>query len=371
MESNVPFKLKNIYTQDLIQGYGRIVKQVWPSFQEKAFSKKVFNHEWEGLELKERMRHISSQINNTFPSGFEPASRIIVQTVDHLIHQHGSKMTFEYGFLADFIERFGLEYPDTSIPALEKITQWTSAEFAVRPFLLRYPDRMYVQMLQWSQHESPYVRRLSSEGFRPRLPWGQGIPILKKDPSPILPILECLKNDPAETVRRSVANNLNDIAKDHPALVLQTIKSWKGISNDTDWIIKHASRGMLKKGDERALKLFGFDPAISTVVVENLKCGKSVAIDDLLNFSFDIMNQGKKPVKARIEYAIDYLTSTGKKSAKVFQIREKIMQPDTQETISRFQRFANLTTRKHFPGHHKLSILLNGKEVASASFQVK
>lgn len=371
MESNEPFKLKNIYTRDLIQGYGRIVKKVWPTFQEKNFLKKVFNSEWETLELKQRMRHISSQLFQSLPSGYEHAAHIIVSTVDDLIERHGSKMTFEYGFLADFIERYGLEHPEISIPALEKVTQWTSAEFAVRPFLLRYPDRMYAQMLHWSQHENPYVRRLSSEGIRPRLPWGQGIPVLKKDPSPILPILERLKNDPAETVRRSVANNLNDIAKDHPALVLKTIKSWKGISDDTDWIIKHASRGLLKKGDERALKFFGFDPATSSVVVQNLKCGKSVTIDGKLDFSFELLHQGKKPVKARIEYAIDYLTSTGKKSTKVFQIREKIMKPDTQETIFRFQRFANLTTRKHFPGNHKLSILLNGREVASASFLVR
>jgi 3-methyladenine DNA glycosylase AlkC len=371
LESIEPFKLKNVYTHDLIQGYAQLVKKVWPPFKEKAFLKNVFNHDWEALELKQRMRHVSSQLHHSLPAPYDQATKIVIGTVDRLIEKHGRKMSFAYGFLADFVERFGLEHPDISIPALEKITQWTSAEFAVRPFLLQYPDRMYAQMHRWSMHDDAYVRRLSSEGIRPRLPWGQGIPVLKKDPSPILLILENLKNDPAETVRRSVANNLNDIAKDHPALVLRTLKSWKGTSENTDWIIKHASRGLLKKGNEHALKLFGFDPATTTVRVENLKCGKAVAINEKLNFSFDVTHHGTKSAKVRLEYAVDYITSTGKTSTKVFQIWEKLLQPGITETIRRFQRFADLTTRKHFPGGHRLSILLNGKEVASASFRVR
>lgn len=162
MESNEPFKLKNVYSRDLLQEYGHVLKTVWPSFQEKAFLKKVFNQEWEGLELKQRVRHICSQLFESLPAGFDKSALIVIGTVDHLIEHHGSKMAFEYGFLADFIERFGLAHLDISIPALERITQWTSAEFAVRPFLLRYPDRMYTQMHQWSLHENAYVRRLAS-----------------------------------------------------------------------------------------------------------------------------------------------------------------------------------------------------------------
>lgn len=367
----LPFKLKNIYTTELVHSYSSLLKEIWNPFPIKTFNKKVFDDQWDNLELKERMRHISSQMQVALPPAYPEAAQIVKESAQQLIAKHGAKMTFEYGFMADFIERFGLEHPDISIPAIEQITQWTSAEFAVRPYLLKYPDRMCDQMYDWTFHSSPFVRRLASEGIRPRLPWGSGVPALKKDPTPVLRILENLKGDPAETVRRSVANNLNDISKDHPALVLKTITAWKGISEETDWVIKHASRGLLKKGDTKALKLFGFGAAPSQVSIEKFKCGKSVTIDGTLDFSFSIYNGSKKPVKTRLEYSIDFITSTGKISKKVFQIREKVMDGDTSEIIKRFQRFSDLTTRKHFPGRHRLAIILNGQEVGSAEFLVK
>jgi 3-methyladenine DNA glycosylase AlkC len=369
--SDTPFKLKNIYTLELLRSYGLLIKEIWNPFPVKKFTNQVFNDEWPSLELKQRMRHISSQMQSSLPSPYAHATEIVTASAEHLIALHGARMTFEYGFMADFIERFGLDQPDISIPALEQITQWTSAEFAVRPYLLKYPDRMHQQMYDWSFHSSPFVRRLSSEGIRPRLPWGLGVPPLKRDPSPVLRILENLKNDPAETVRRSVANNLNDIAKDHPSLVLKTITGWKGTSEETEWVIKHASRGLLKKGDTKALKLFGFVSAPTGVIIEHFKCGKSVPIDGKLDFSFTIHNQGKKSVKTRLEYTIDFITSTGKNSIKVFQIREKVMEANRSESVKRFQRFSDLTTRKHFPGRHRLAIILNGQEVSSAEFMVK
>src|SRR5690606_12733236 len=190
-------------------------------FPVQDFLKSVFDKNWIKLELKERTRHISDQLRRHLPQNYKEATQILMETVRRMLAQSGEKMVFEHGFIPDFVERFGTDEPDVSIPAMETITRWTSAEFAVRPFLLKHPERMFAQMLDWSGHESAMVRRLSSEGFRPRLPWGMGVPVLKKDPSPILPVLEKLKNDPAETVRRSVANNLNDISKDHPGLVLQ------------------------------------------------------------------------------------------------------------------------------------------------------
>jgi 3-methyladenine DNA glycosylase AlkC len=152
-----------------------------------------------------------------------------------------------YIFLPDYIEQYGLEDFESSVKAIENVTRFVSCEFAVRPFILKYGGTMMKKMRTWSLHKSYHVRRLSSEGSRPRLPWAISIPELKKDPSPILPILENLKNDPSEWVRRSVANNLNDIAKDHPGLVIELARKWKGISRETDAIIKHGSRTLLKK----------------------------------------------------------------------------------------------------------------------------
>ncbi len=137
----------------------------------------------------------------------------------------------------EYVENFGLEHYDISMSAMEFITQFISCEYAIRPFIIRYPGKAMKQMLQWSKHESLHVRRFSSEGCRPRLPWAMALPALKKDPTLILPILENLKDDSSEFVRKSVANNLNDIAKDNPDTVLGIVKRWQG--NSTPYRLDH------------------------------------------------------------------------------------------------------------------------------------
>jgi 3-methyladenine DNA glycosylase AlkC len=229
---------------------------------------------------------------------------------------------------------------------------------------------MYPKMLLWAEHSSPLVRRLASEGFRPRLPWGMGIPALKRDPAPVLPVLEKLKSDPAETVRRSVANNLNDISKDHPALALQLARRWQGKNPDTDWVVRHALRGLLKKGHPAALAMFGFEQGVAGIAIEDLQLPAQVPIGGNLEFSFLVKNAAKQDRQIRLEYAIDYLTGTGKISRKVFKIKELTLGAGAAETVWRHQRFTDFTTRKHYPGAHRLRILVNGKELVERAFSV-
>ncbi len=359
-----------MFSRALLQGFAQTVCQVRPAFDAAAFLKMVFNDDWEQRELKQRMRHIAECLGAALPPEYPKALSILVEVTELLLAEQGEKMVFEYCFLPDFVEVFGQEHPDQSIPALATLTRWSSAEFAIRPFLLRYPEGMYPQMLAWSVHESPLVRRLSSEGFRPRLPWGMGIPALKRDPAPILPVLENLKNDPAETVRRSVANNLNDISKDHPELVINRAKQWQGRNPDTDWIVRHALRGLLKKGHPEALALFGFDQSVSGIEIEQLLVPDSVKIGDKLAFSFLVKNTSRQAQQIRLEYGIDYLTGTGKISRKVFKIKEMTLNAGGQEIIQRHQQFTNFTTRKHYPGEHQLRILVNGREMVQRAFKV-
>jgi len=213
------------------------------------------------------------------------------------------------------------------------------------------------------------VRRLSSEGCRPRLPWAMGLPDFKKDPSPILPILENLKADPSEYVRRSVANNLNDIGKDHPEIALQIARAWKGKSPETDWIIKHGCRTLLKRGHETALNLNGFDPKAKASVKEVTHSAK-VAIGDRLDFGFTFLSQEKKSTRFRLEYAVDYQTRSGKVSRKIFKLTENTFEPFEPIQILRKQSFKDLTTRKHFKGRHYLRIFANGRELAGSEFFV-
>jgi len=362
--------LKNIFSRKLIEPFALEIQQVWGAFPTQKFLNQVFDNNWESLELKQRVRHISHALRANLPPEYPVALDFVTKTTQRYLHRHGEKLTFEYTFLPDFVEAHGVDYPDHSIPALEILTQWSSAEFAVRPFFLRYPERMCAQMLVWSKHPSALVRRLSSEGIRPRLPWGMGVPMLKRDPSPILPILENLKNDPAETVRRSVANNLNDIAKDHPELVLYIAGRWLGQSAETDWIVRHACRGLLKKGNAAALTHFGFQKGLDGIEISNFKVTDKVAIGGRLDFSFSVKNTAPAPAQIRLEYGIDYQTLSGKISSKIFKIKELTLKSGQVENITRHQRFQDFTTRKHYAGSHTLRILVNGAARTEQEFTV-
>jgi 3-methyladenine DNA glycosylase AlkC len=369
-EKTAPFQLKNIYSRAFVAQIAAEITAAHPDFDTPRFIALVFDEQWQNLELKQRIRHISHCLRQVLPADYPAAVAALVRTVEHMTARDGERLTFEWGVFPDFVEAFGADDPDTSLPALEVLTRLASAEFAIRPFLLRYPARTFAQMLRWAEHSSPMVRRLASEGFRPRLPWGMGVPTLKKDPSPILPVLERLKNDPAETVRRSVANNLNDISKEHPQLVLDLAARWLGHSPETDWVVRHACRGLLKKGDATALAHFGFEKGAAGIVFEDLVCDAVVKIGGTLAFSFSIKNAGAQSRNVRLEYAIQYLTGSGKISRKVFKIKELEMKAGFAEVVVRRQRFTDFTTRKHFPGGHRLELLANGATLAAATFEV-
>jgi hypothetical protein len=197
-----------------------------------------------------------------------------------------------------------------------------------------------------------------------------GVPRLKKDPSPILKLLESLREDPSEYVRRSVANNLHDIAKDHPDLVLDLFSRWAGKNELTDWIIRHASRTLTKKGNETALELQGIKSK-SKADVEGFRLTKKrVPLGGVLEFRFSFVSRERQPSKFRIDYGIDYLTSTGKISTRIFKITEGVFDPKSPCEFSRRQSFKDLTTRKHFKGKHSICILVNGRKIASENFNV-
>jgi 3-methyladenine DNA glycosylase AlkC len=362
--------LKNMYNPIFFERLCPVMKASIPGFDCSDFIFRVFNNSWADLELKQRVRHITLTLHHFLPKEFGSASQVITRLANALRESKMPEQGFATIFLPDYIEVFGLNHPEESLDALEEITKLVSAEFAVRHFIIKYPTRTMDRMLKWSNDSHASVRRLASEGCRPRLPWAIALQEFKKDPTPILSILENLKQDPSEYVRRSVANNLNDITKDHPDLVLRIAKAWHGTHPDTDKIIKHGCRTLLKKGYNNALTMHGFDPK-SKASIQSLKLEKKkVKIGDRLTFDFDFISQEKRPSNFRLEYSIDYLTSTGKTSKKIFKITENKFDPGKKITISRKQSFKNLTTRKHFKGKHFLTILANGKKLASTEFMV-
>jgi len=359
--------LKNIYSKAFIDEFTGLLKKVYPALDTNKFTKLVFSKDWAEKELKQRMRHIAAVLREVLPQDYSKATAIIVKCVEERMKGREGQMSLEFMFCPDFVEVYGIDDFETSINAFEKITQYTSAEFAVRPFLIKYPEKMQKQMLKWSTHSNAMVRRLASEGFRPRLPWAMAVPYLKKDPSIIFPVLENLKQDESESVRRSVANNLNDIAKDHPELVIKLASQWQGQSTELDKVVRHGSRTLLKRGHPGALKHFGLTE-VKGVEVSLLKIDKKkIKIGDELKFSF--LLTVKKEAKLRIEYGIDYVKANGKTSRKIFKLSEGVFAKGEHELL-RKQSFRELTTRKHYHGEHAIAIIVNGQEKAVVAFVI-
>lgn len=341
-----------------------------PAFDKKAFEKKVFDKDWQHRELKQRIRHVVSVLHTLLPKDFPIAAGVILKTVEHLRTQGIKEVSFGYMALPEYIETYGMGHYKESARAMEYITQFMSCEFAVRPFIVKYGDRMMNQMQTWSKHEEPKVRRLASEGCRPRLPWAMALPAFKKDPAPILPILENLKTDSDIWVRKSVANNLNDISKDNPELAMEIFKAWLGKDKNTDWIVKHAARTLLKAGDKEAMALFGFKKE-NGVKLHNLKIETpKVEMGKELVFSFTVNNTGKQTKTLRLEYAMHYVRANGSLSKKVFKISEREYKPGSHTSITRRQSFKAITTRVYYPGRHKVSVIVNGHELAVGEFDL-
>lgn len=359
--------IKNIYNPVFYNNLVDSIAPVLPSLEKETFVNRIFSNNFEQMEWKERMHHTTKVFHTFMPQSFSEAAPILTKIVDKLIVSKGGEDSLALIFLPQYIAMYGLENFKEAVPALEKTTQLVSAEFAVRPFLLKYGNEMISEMTRWSKHENYKVRRLSSEGSRPRLPWGLAIPALKNDPQPILPLLENLKNDPSESVRRSVANSLNDIAKDHPQIVIAIAERWKRISKETDAIIKHGCRTLLKQGNTEVLTYFGLQStfiAFKDVALHT----PTVHVGDYLNFSFTITNTADVDKMIRLEYGIHYLKANGTHYKKVFKISEKLYRPNEAVVITRRHSFKPITTRIFYVGMHKLSIILNGTEMAQTSF---
>ncbi|MEN0002495.1 MAG: DNA alkylation repair protein [Bacteroidota bacterium] len=366
----MPKPLKYLYSEDYLQTLAAALQKVVPKVESATFLKAVFTPEWDTLELKERMYHIRSILAQYLDADFAKAAPQLLALTEALRKGPLAQASLEGMYLPDYIEKHGLAYPKLAAQLFEQITSYTSCEFAVRPFILQDQEGMLAQMLEWTQHESEHVRRLASEGSRPRLPWAMALPPLKKDPRPLLPILTKLKEDASEYVRRSVANNFNDIAKDHPDVVLQTFSAWNHQSALTDRIIKHGSRTLLKQGHPEALALFGYSALDELEVSAFALSTKVVQVGEYLPYEFILQNKANKPALIRLECGVYYLKANGQHNRKVFKIAEREMKADTTEHIERQQHFKPISTRKYYPGPHALAIILNGVEVAKLEFDL-
>ncbi len=350
--------LKHQINAALVQQIAQRCLQQDPHFAAEHFLQLALPADFEQRELKQRIRCCASALFQALNRPFAEACQILLPVSEHF--------TGIAGFIfPDLVEQYGLEEPEAALAALAHFTCFSTAEFAIRPFLLRDPTATLRQMQLWAQSENHHLRRLASEGCRPRLPWGQALKPFKLDPSPLLPILQQLKADPSDYVRRSVANHLNDISKDHPQVALAIASDWYGQNPATDWIVRHGLRGLLKQRHPQALQLFGYQPL--TVCAQLTLASSEIRLGD--QFAFQLHLSGYAQERLRLEYIIDFAGKQGGVRPKVFQWLDRVLSEPTVQ-LSRSYQFKDLTTRKHYPGTHQLSIIVNGQRVAQQSFQV-
>ena len=352
--------LKNIYNTEYIDLVCEKALLSYPDFKATAFTKDIFHSEWESYELKERMRHISTIFREYLPYEYAKAIDILILIFTNMNHAY----MLENMIFQDFVEVYGLDSFNTSMMALEVFTVNSSSEFCIRQFILKYEEKTMAQMLIWAKSDNEHVRRLASKGCRPRLPWAVALPAFKANPKAVLEVLELLKDDTSPYVRKSVANNLNDISKDNPELVKELAREWIGYSKERDTLLKHACRTLLKASDSKVLALFGFVKP-TDISLENFTYSSSIAMGEEITFSFDIVSQLELG-KLRIEFVIDFLRKNEKHNKKVFKIAEGRYK-DRRKKVSKSYSFRPISTRVYYKGEQKLSILINGvtyKEVA-------
>lgn len=355
--------LKNRYDQAFLNKLAEAVSSCAPNgIDESRFKESVLDDGWEELELKARMRRITECLRLALPKDYLEALPIMRDAAPHF----GDYLSM---FFPDFVEVYGMDHWEKSVDALWWMTRFGSSEFAVRPFLKADAPRMLKSMLLWTRDENEHVRRLASEGCRPLLPWAMNLPAFQEDPLPVFPILEALKDDPSEYVRRSVANNLNDIAKDHPQLVLNTARKWIGHSKERDRLVKHACRTLLKNGDAGAMTLFGFRNP-EEIEVHNLQLTQSsIPLGGSLEFCFALQAPAALG-KVRLEYLLEFARPHGRGARKVFKISES-NSTDARRDVTRRHSFVDRSTRKHYAGEHKVTVLVNGVAKASSEFHLK
>ncbi|MGX7420352.1 DNA alkylation repair protein [Carnobacterium gallinarum] len=359
--------LKDMYHQEFLIEFAGKVKGAAPYFNIDEFVVAVMDDSWEELKLKERMRRISTMLEANLEGDYSRKLAVLFAIADQC---HG----FPYLFFPDFVEVYGLAEKDwdLSMEALACFTQKSSSEFAIRPFILLNPIKGMTQMKQWALSDNVDLRRLASEGCRPRLPWGQALGIFKEDPEPVLAIVELLKSDSELYVQKSVANNLNDIAKDHPDRIVEIVKKWQGQTTETDWILRKGCRTLIKQAVPEIMFLFGYPAILGRIELAELTVTpKEITIGDKGKLSYHFQVNTGEELKLRMEYGIYFVKANGQAKRKLFFLSEQKVAGNTLIKGQRSHDWKNLTTRKHYVGEHRIVLVVNGVEIAETVLSLK
>lgn len=318
----------------------------------------------EALSIMERARHIADALRQALPVPYPAALDILRAMAPRLTHG------FQAIAVTEYVARNGLGDAPRSLAALADLTRFGSAEFAIRPFLAADSAGTLAVMRGWCDSDDEHVRRLASEGSRPRLPWAARVPALKADPTLAAPILEALNRDESAYVRKSVANHLNDIAKDRPDWLVERLAAWPGNDARTRWIIRHALRTLIKQGDARALALIGVGAGAAVTVLHFSVTPEAVRLGEAIAIRADLRSTAGAAQRLVVDYRVHYARSGGKTGAKVFKLRTFDLGAGEAVTLGTRQIIKDFSTRRHYPGTHALELIVNGQIVAHAAFDL-
>lgn len=321
-----------------------------------------------------RGRKIAAALHRHLPAEFPAAAGILVRSLGRPLTATGSNGMAPFFYMphAFFVADHGLGHFDAALQAQYEITQRFTAEFSIRPFLDRYPRETLKRLREWARDPNVHVRRLVSEGTRPRLPWAPRLKAFQRDPHPVLELLELLKDDPELYVRRSVANNLNDIGKDHPKLLVETARRWlDGASAERVWVVEHALRSAVKRGEAGALAVLGFGAkpriAIRAAAITPARPRKGASV----TVSFEVANALRRPQRVLVDFRIHFVKASGRASAKTFKLKSLALGAGESVRLAKKVSLAEMTTRRHHPGTHRVEVLCNGHLFPLGSFELR
>ncbi len=360
--------LKDFVDPDLVARLAARVRAVHPAFDADGFITAVMGP-LGNLELKNRMALIADELAEHLPPGYPEAVAIVVAAADHPELPIDGWSAWP---LNTFVERHGVAHPEESLDAMERLTRHMSSEFAIRPFLEHHREKTLARLQEWVGHGDAAVRRLVSEGTRPLLPWGPRVTGFREDPEPGLALIAGLVRDPSETVRRSVANHLNDVSKDHPDRAVKIAREWLQDGQDeTKRLVAHSMRTLVKRGHPGALEILGFATTPDVTVLGFTCTPDTVSIGEHTVVSGRVRSTGSSVRKLVLDLVVHYVKANGSTSAKVFKGKVAELGPDDEVEIRRKLSLHDMTTRKHHPGNHRVELQIAGHVVAETEFELR
>lgn len=364
--------LKDQFGPSVPRAIAAMIRAVYADFPQEDFLRDALAG-YGPLSLTGRGFQIAESLRQHLPRDYPKAVDVLLASAGQP-HEHqanGGMAAFLYMPHLFFVARHGLDHFEDSMRAQHALTQRFTAEYSIRAFLEKHPEATLARLREWTGDASQHVRRLVSEGTRPRLPWAPRLRAFQKDPRPVLELLELLKDDPELYVRRSVANNLNDIGKDHPALLTAVAKRWlRGASADRRWIVNHALRSAVKRADLGALGALGYGSKAEVSLLDKRIVPARAKIGGSVTVSFQLANKSAKPQRIMVDLVVHFVKARGT-GAKTFKMKALTMAPRGRAEVSKKIGLRQLTTRKHYPGVHRVEALLNGRRAALGSFSLQ